>query len=202
MRSVKIKLKITTHFNRINPNRSIPTQQYWYGEMFRCCVSIVSIKTAQSRRLTRSYHLPYLKSFNRINPNRSIPTVPPKEVTRLIIWFQSYQSRQINPDQKKMRRWKWPVNSFNRINPDRSIPTSTWGDNSTETNSVSIVSIQTDQSRLCKIQTPTEKDFKFQSYQSRQINPDVDCPDTCISRIITFQSYQSKQNNPDFKKKV
>ena len=62
-------------------------------------------------------------------------------------WFQSYQSKQINPDNAGF-------------------------DTSDGSNTVSIVSIQTDQSRpkLNKLKGKVKK--KFQSYQSKQINPD------------------------------
>lgn len=36
--------------------------------------------------------------FNRINPDRSIPTDNPKKITHSLGMFQSYQSRQLNPD--------------------------------------------------------------------------------------------------------
>ena len=62
----------------------------------------------------------------------------------------------------------------NRINPDRSIPTLIGTYRSGRDGEVSIVSIQTDQSRLLKA-LPDRKDLiAFQSYQFRQINPDAD----------------------------
>ena len=37
----------------------------------------------------------------------------------------------------------------------------------------------------------------FQSYQSKQINPDMGELIKAIAEFISFQSYQSKQINPD-----
>ena len=62
-------------FNRINPNRSIPTSSLLKLLLLRCW------------------------RFNRINPNRSIPTLPGAGKTSTAeALFQSYQSKQINPD--------------------------------------------------------------------------------------------------------
>ena len=61
-------------FNRINPNRSIPTFKTYLWFSYRNW------------------------SFNRINPNRSIPTPDKVEIDRRALVFQSYQSKQINPD--------------------------------------------------------------------------------------------------------
>ena len=112
-------------------------------------VSIVSIKTDQSRLGSYPTRQAIVGiRFNRINPNRSIPTIHQMYMHVLEHGFQSYQSRQINPD---------IVNKF----------------------------------------YPAHLRFAFQSYQSRQINPAaarLNWP--CIS-INAFQSYQSKQINPD-----
>ena len=63
-------------------------------------------------------------------------------------WFQSYQFRQINPDQVEVKEIEEEKEeSFNRINSDRSIPT--------------IYVVFTNSKRVA-----------FQSYQFRQINPD------------------------------
>ena len=63
---------------------------------------------------------------------------------------------------------------------------------------VSIVSIQTDQSR--HVVTPELVGFEdgFQSYQSKQINPDADEKAENAVLKQKFQSYQSKQINPDY----
>ena len=63
--------------------------------------------------------------FNRINPNRSIPTT--RSRSGKAYWnhsFQSYQSKQINPDDDIVTTPTFvPGKGFNRINQDRSIPT-------------------------------------------------------------------------------
>ena len=91
--------------------------------------------------------------------------------------FQSYQSKQINPDIVYLRTdrgCRIACGGFNRINPNRSIPTAT-------TQSHENVS-----------------KYAFQSYQSKQINPDLDYGWLIIAAIFfMFQSYQSKQINPD-----
>ena len=158
-------------FNRINPNRSIPTrfykfrykeiiefQSYQSKQINRDCarlnkpcieltwfqsyqfrqinpditdsirsrsstvVSIVSIQTDQSRR-NMPHHVRFGYScFNRINSDRSIPTGKRCIILDLVrALFQSYQFRQINPDERDY----WYVSYYQ----------------------VSIVSIQTDQSR-------------------------------------------------------
>ena len=38
----------------------------------------------------------------------------------------------------------------------------------------------------------------FQSYQSKQINPDLTSFDVKVWDGVRFQSYQSKQINPDY----
>ena len=86
--------------------------------------------------------------------------------------FQSYQSRQIKPD-------KWNTVEF-LVN---------WY--------VSIVSIQTDQSRPQGKEKLYEVVFRFQSYQFRQINPDLNEYDLADPSQMSFQSYQSRQINPD-----
>ena len=66
-----------------------------------------------------------LCSFNRINPNRLIPTFSALDKrSDLTIEFQSYQSKQINPDvDMEIHSEHMNRACFNRINPDRSIPT-------------------------------------------------------------------------------
>ena len=86
--------------------------------------------------------------------------------------FQSYQSKQINPDQ---------VGSY-VYGLDKE---------------VSIVSIQTDQSRHYESAAQAQADVKFQSYQSKQINPDWGDRFWGRCNGEGFQSYQSKQINPD-----
>ena len=92
-------------------------------------VSIVSIQTDQSRQpnLLLNQEMGILR-FNRINPNRSIPTSLDIHESEFEEEFQSYQSKQINPDLGSI---------YTKMNTD-IIP-------------VSIVSIQTDQSRLLYI---------------------------------------------------
>ena len=88
--------------------------------------------------------------FNRINPNRSIPTNIESWGYDCYYLFQSYQSRQINPDfWSALRSEAQTMPCFNRINSDRSIPTK-------------------------GLLNCIKKSVKFQSYQSRQINPDPD----------------------------
>ena len=147
---MKIRWKQITRFNRINSDRSIPTCYSTCGWHFwDNSVSIVSIQTDHSRPIEswneKAY---YYACFNRINPNRSIPTKHiyfPKVNEN---WFQSYQSKQINPDIISADISVAESWSFNRINPNRSIPT--WKT------------------------YPKRKEAlrAFQSYQSRQINPD------------------------------
>ena len=62
---------------------------------------------------------------------------------------------------------------------------------------VSIVSIQTDQFRRLFVFILDTGDSMFQSYQSKQINSDLNLSlvDTILSHV--FQSYQSKQINSD-----
>ena len=88
-------------------------------------------------------------SFNRINPNSSIPTNDDilVEVPSLTE-FQSYQSKQINPDMGTDAPLCSSVQRFNRINPNRSIPTTGHGEKT------------------------AQYEHMFQSYQSKQINPD------------------------------
>ena len=116
--------------------------------------------------------------------------------------FQSYKSRQINPDegwmkytiflirefqsyQSRLRIIRsiglWNVR-FNRINPDSSIPTRNYA----LIDLASLIGFQSYQSKQINPNRsiPTPKDFyfpnkpneKFQSYQSRQINLDRSIP--------------------------
>ena len=88
---------------------------------------------------------------------------------------------------------------FNRINSDRSIPTLQPAPVFRFPRfPVSIVSIQTDQSRLMNKNMLGKQVIMFQSYQSKQIKPDDGSLETIKSSGVTrFQSYQSKQINPD-----
>ena len=63
--------------------------------------------------------------FNRINPNISIPTAARLNWPCISInAFQSYQSKQFNPDYKDFANQHMKTEKgFNRINPNRSIPT-------------------------------------------------------------------------------
>ena len=113
-------------------------------------VSIVSIQADQSRHLIGIIALVTLKRR-----------------------FQSYQFRQINPDEAKYKKaYKFFI-SFNRINSGRSIPTFVPGKASYTKRGVSIVSIQADQSRLHGMTDFGVAVMVFQSYQFRQINPDA-----------------------------
>ena len=111
------------------------------------------------------------EGFNRINLDRTIPTNSSGEARITTFLFQSYQSRQINPDVAidKLNNLisavsivsiqtdqSLPVHhviitigkfNFNRINLDRSIPTRVLRNWPISSFRVSIVSIQTDQSR-------------------------------------------------------
>ena len=89
------------------------------------------------------------KCFNRINPNRSIPTsgyVLSSVVTK--IRFNRINPNRSIPTHAKAISMVSILSSFNRINPNRSIPTSDWYN-----------------SRF-------HDTLRFQSYQSKQINPD------------------------------
>ena len=116
-----------------------------------------------------------VQSFNRINPNRSIPTYV------------------------RNNNYEWSNLCFNRINPNRSIPTSAVVHSVlTVYGEVSIVSIQTDQSRQRYRDGSKGLFTRFQSYQSKQINPDEMMWVLNGLKRLSFQSYQSKQINPDF----
>ena len=86
---------------------------------------------------------------------------------------------------------------FNRINSDRSIPTSYIFRDETKYKEVSIVSIQTDQSRPSNAKMLDNIEALFQSYQFRQSNPDVELKNLESIQIEPFQSYQFRQINPD-----
>ena len=154
-----------------------------------------------------------LLGINRINPDRSIPTLLVPKVNNFYKLFQSYQSRQINPDPLSPVILVESVMCFNRINPNRSIPTITTYDpyalkilfqsyQSKQINpdefgrlwlpfsrGVSIVSIQTDQSRIFCDEQKYREALELQSYQSRQINPDDSTEsihrksESCFNRI-------------------
>ena len=88
--------------------------------------------------------------------------------------FQSYQSKQINPDENSLVENLNSLCGFNRINPNRSILTQEedwkkdrWyqGFNRINPNRSIPTSIDT-----INIETLFDK---FQSYQSKQINPDI-----------------------------
>ena len=116
--------QIEEGFNRINSGRSIPTIDKCVKGINLWKVSIVSIQADQSRR-----------------------NVTP-ELRSVAYGFQSYQFRQINPDTNCKTKVYAIVVCFNRINSGRSIPTMVRKDQvDMEIHSVSIVSIQADQSR-------------------------------------------------------
>ena len=117
--------------------------------LYRCNrVSIVSIQADQSRRVQTGNLWQVIGGFNRINSGRSIPTNVAEATQTMQLSFQSYQFRQINPDEAKAQ-----ADKANAV-------------------LVSIVSIQADQSRLNFVNPTKCSNNKFQSYQFRQINPD------------------------------
>ena len=194
---------LSVSFNRINPNRSIPTHesqwinQIWKIRRFNRINPNRSIPTQRCGKSPQTI----IWGFNRINPNRSIPTIRvPQDVSELEMRFQSYQSKQINPDhimgsatvnfsayvsivsiqtdQSRQwqaifkKRWRYLV-SIVSIQTDQSRPVRSFSKRKIQRALVSIVSIQTDQSRLwwwCQVWSTTFQ--RFQSYQSKQINPD------------------------------
>ena len=170
----QINFYTITCFNRINPNRSIPTsigqdkikenhtkfQSYQSKQinpdLWRCCcspswfkhVSIVSIQTDQSR-------LYWCCRFHAWTERVSIVSIQTDQsrqdkcldAAEICMRFQSYQSKQINPDQINQFDKNILDSGFNRINPNRSIPTKSVYVRAYSNQDVSIVSIQTDQSR-------------------------------------------------------
>ena len=192
---------MSTHyrFNRINSGRSIPTAIIIIiGTGYIIFVSIVSIQADQSRLICWSTWNMVLFCFNRINSGRSIPTISIKLLWLIEYLFQSYQFRQINPDYcRHSRRLEWR-GSFNRINSGRSIPTGEWLATIWYTKTVSIVSIQADQSR------PHPKQFGKQWKKSfNRINSGRSIPTwimwiyTMTGRkkvsIVSIQADQSRQ---------
>ena len=166
-----------------------------------CGVSIVSIQTDQSRPEQKD--IKYLtdnefQSYQskQINPdfgflNAQLDCGKDK--------FQSYQSKQINPDQV-YTEWGWyDLPRFNRINPNRSIPTSENSYSDTNnTSRVSIVSIQTDQSRPVLVRIPDGlSELSFNRINPNRSIPTRDLGCFATRLIAKFQSYQSKQINPD-----
>ena len=148
---------------------------------FGAKVSIVSIQTDQSRLWNCLKMLNRYGCFNRINPNRSIPTkISLRALARVSL-------------------------SFNRINPNRSIPTTLFLSGTEVTvNKVSIVSIQTDQSRpleralLFRMAEPDVSIVSIQTDQSRRARtaqPVVAGPNVSIVSIQTDQSRLWYRNN-------
>ena len=90
------------------------------------------------------------------------------------------------------------IASSDRNNPDRSIPT---GFLSTKQAIVRIRFNRINQDRsIPTCEYPyviMEGTQEFQSYQSKQINPDIFEKYVEVLDPTTFQSYQSKQINPD-----
>ena len=210
-------------FNRINPNRSIPTSLLMilmqrktfvsivsiqtdqsrqgittYSVFMQTAVSIVSIQTDQSRPFSPQRREICKKGFNRINPNRSIPTRFVKDSTIIIDRFQSYQSKQINPDLIKTKQSTIVLKqvSIVSIQTDQSRlrQCDTWERINAD---VSIVSIQTDQSRRLHRKTSKNyrRDVSIVSIQTDQSRLWGAYAAPC--NITVFQSYQSKQINPD-----
>ena len=113
--------------------------------------------------------------------------------------FQSYQFMQINPDEGTfLSSTGQIICRFNRINSCRSIPTQSQYDRSPPCPEVSIVSIQADQSRRVQEQYPNAEIELFQSYQFRQINPDISRGGfrslSLIVSIVSIQADQSRLN--------
>ena len=138
--------------------------------------------------------------FNRINPNRSIPTTKQSlESYQRLSKFQSYQSKQINPDRAMHFNDRKNVSAVSivSIQTDQSRPRLWMVNYCCDLLYVSIVSIQTDQSRRGKIHlrvvSPDRVSIvSIQTDQSRPIAIQV-----VIFIAALFQSYQSKQINPD-----
>ena len=94
-------------------------------------------------------------------------------IVSLIFLFQSYQSRQINPDATPVGVSLTGLPRFNRINLDRSVP------NLADENWLDVAM------------------SRFQSYQSKQINPDKNnSRETADSftevSIVSIQTDQSR----------
>ena len=87
--------------------------------------------------------------------------------------FQSNKSRQINPNMSRQIQTASVTTRFKRINSDRLIP---------------IIDVIIDD----------KTQFVFQSYQSKQINPDPVLDALRDKKLGKFQSYQSRQINPDW----
>ena len=139
-----------------------------------------------------------IASSDRNNPNRSIPTSTIFYGRVHHTMFQSYQSKQINPDMFGLDIQGIETELFQsyqskQINPDARFKKH----DTTLHRRVSIVSIQTDQSRQYINLSLHIHGVMFQSYQSKQINPDAIMAKSTYIRVFSFQSYQSKQINPD-----
>ena len=132
--------------------------------------------------------------FRQINPDPDVVRLGVQYKEK----FQSYQFRQINPDMGNIFRGWIVYLSFNRINSGRSIPTMVKVKTCSVGYSVSIVSIQADQSRHLRLRNSVRLSTSFQSYQFRQINPDYVNVNLCKDNKLKFQSYQFRQINPDW----
>ena len=130
-------------------------------------VSIVSIQADQSRQqlcvMLLNIQLLWFQSyqFRQINPDYCSEQKWYTETQ----WFQSYQFRQINPDKKSLYMTDRCCNSFNRINSGRSIPT--W---------------------IRRINMGLWNNM-FQSYQFRQINPDREHLIWCLFWMRCFNRF-------------
>ena len=164
-----------TGFNRINSDRSIPTRKLLLSRAGGICFNRINSDRSIPTRKELSV-LRYTKtSFNRINSDRSIPTQAiGKDGISVQSMFQSYQFRQINPDVIWGTIQSNGAASFNRINSDRSIPTFNRVINNSSITKVSIVSIQTD--------------------QSRHVKTSVVFPDPCSVSIVSIQTDQSRRH--------
>ena len=179
-------------FNRINLDRTIPTKSS--GEARITTFLFQSYQSRQGSAGSRRCHAKGFQSYQsrQINPDVAIDKLNnlisavsivsiQTDQSRLDIplspvisveSFQSYQSKQINPDLVTPTTAVLPVCRFNRINLDRSIPTWSHQLQRCYRSAVSIVSIQTDQSRLLDALRDKKLGKGFQSYQSRQMNHD------------------------------
>ena len=175
----QMRTGITRGFNRINPNRSIPTKHIYFPKVNENWFQSYQSKQINPDIISADISVAESWSFNRINPNRSIPTwkTYPKRKEALRA-FQSYQSRQINPDMiiehgRRMMFITFQSYQSKQINPDKlmqNILTCLRG--------VSIVSIQTDQSRPYQGVKPWKQRLSF-----NRINPNRSIP-TRVGTII------------------
>ena len=168
---------ITKNFLLTNSGRSIPTLKPW-------------------RRMPNKWQ----RSFNRINSGRSIPTVSRLANRGNLLWgFNRINSGRSIPTQSWLPLVAMKRLRFNRINSGRSIPTPScfWWQN--DTYSVSIVSIQADQSRLAVLfnyKNPN-KESGFNRINSGRSIPTVGgAYATIVENGVSIISIQADQSRP------